>query len=128
SVIPGPSGYANEASGALAWLSLEVPPDGSPKYLLLARRRWLASELGRLDEAESLARQALAVAVDDPDQMTARSHAVFCYSHLCEVAHIRRDWQSLKGMSAVGEELGRQGRHRLDPGEFLMWHGALARA
>ena len=105
----------------------DIPPEGSPKYLLLARRRWLAGELGLHDEAEELARQALAVAASDSDQLTARSHSVFCFSHLCEIAFQRRDWRSLAEQAAVGEELARQVGHQLELSEFQMWQALLSR-
>jgi hypothetical protein len=122
-----PAGYAGEIREALDWLGRDVPAEGSPRYLLLARRRWLASELGLAGEAESLARQALELAEDDPDQLIARSHAVFCYSHLCELAWQRRDWEGLAGLAAAGEELARQVGHQLELAEFHMWQALLAR-
>jgi hypothetical protein len=122
-----PVGYADEVREALAYLEREVPADGSPRYLVLARRRWLAGEMGRHDEAEALARRALAMAEGDPDQLTARSHAVFCYSHLCEIAWQRGDDEALRGDAAVGEELARGAGHRLELAEFLTWQALLAR-
>jgi hypothetical protein len=122
-----PVGYADEVRDALAYLSRDVPPDGSPKYLVLARRRWLAGELGRLDEAEALARQALAVAEGDPDQATAQSHAVFCYSHLCEIAWQRGEEGELRDAAAAGEELALLAGHELELAEFLTWQAVLAR-
>lgn len=122
-----PVGHADEIREALEWLSRDVPPEGSPKYLLLARRRWLASEMGRMDEAETLARQALALAEGDPDQLAAQSHAVFCYSHLCEVAWLRQQWELLLELCLVGEELARKVGHLLELSEFQMWQALLAR-
>ena len=122
-----PAGYAAQIREALDWLANDVPVDGSPKYLLLARRRWLASELGDTDEAESLAKRALEVAAGDADQMTACSHAVFCYSHLSEIAWKRGDWANLRDLSIVGEELARQVGHQLELAEFQMWQALLAR-
>jgi hypothetical protein len=122
-----PAGYAAEIREALSWMEKEVPQEGSPKYLLLARRRWLAGELGLHDEAEELARRALAVAEADNDQLTARSHSVFCFSHLCEIAYRRQDWTSLAEQSEVGEELARQSGHQLEQSEFQMWQALLAR-
>lgn len=94
---------------------------------MLARRRWLAGELGLLDEAEALARQGLAVAADDPDAWTARAHAVFCFSHLCELAWQRGDRAGLEESARVGEELARMTSHQLELAEFLTWQGLLAR-
>src|SRR5262249_57236222 len=122
-----PAGYADEVRDALAYLERDMPADGSPKYLVLARRRWLAGELGRLAEAEALAFRALAIAVDDPDQATAQSHAVFCYSHLCRIAWQRGDEEALCGGAAVGEELARCAGHQLELAEFQTWQGLLAR-
>jgi hypothetical protein len=122
-----PVGYATEIREALAYLERDIPAEGSPKYLLLARRRWLAGELGEHDEAELLARRALSMAASDSDQATARSHAVFCFSHLCEIAYRRHDWQGLAEHGALGEELARQVGHILELGEFLMWQALLAR-
>jgi hypothetical protein len=122
-----PVGYASEIHEALTWLERDVPAEGSPKYLLLARRRWLAGELGQHDEAEELARRALAVAASDTDQLTARSHSVFCFSHLCEIAYRRCDWPALGEQAAAGEELARQVGHQLELSEFQMWQALLAR-
>jgi hypothetical protein len=122
-----PVGYATEIREALTYLERDIPVEGSPKYLVLARRRWLAGELALHDEAEELARQALALAASDHDQATARSHAVFCFSHLCEIAYRRRDWRALEEQSAVGEQLARQVGHLLELAEFLMWQALLAR-
>ncbi len=122
-----PVGYAAEIREALTYLEQDIPVEGSPKYLVIARRRWLAGELGLHDEAEELAHRALAMAASDRDQATARSHAVFCFSHLCEIAYRRRDWRSLTEQSAVGEGLTRQVGHLLELAEFLMWQALLAR-
>jgi hypothetical protein len=122
-----PVGFAGEIREALSWLEGDLPAEGSPKYLVLARRRWLAGELGLHDEAEELALRALDVAGSDRDQMTARSHAVFCFSHLCEIAYQRRDWPALEEHSAVGNELARQMGHQLELAEFQMWQALLAR-
>lgn len=122
-----PAGYAREIREALDWLAQDVPQEGSPKYLLLARRRWLASELGEMAEAEELARRALSLAAEDPDQVTARSHSVFCFSHLCEMAWLRRDWEMLSEVAGVGEELGRDVGHQLEVAEFQAWQALLAR-
>jgi hypothetical protein len=122
-----PVGYADRILEALDWLEQDVPPDGSPRYLVLARRRWLAAELGRVEEAEALARRGLAMAADDPDQWTARSHAVFCYSHLCELAWDRGDLKVLAESAGVGEEMARATSHQLELAEFLTWQAVLAR-
>ncbi|MFO0843464.1 MAG: hypothetical protein U0797_13865 [Gemmataceae bacterium] len=104
-----------------------MPPTRSPKYLILARRRWLVSELGELGEAEALARRSLAMAAADPDQRTGRSHAVFCHSHLCEIAWQRRDWGGLEESARLGEELNREVGHLLEQAEFSTWQALLAR-
>jgi hypothetical protein len=122
-----PAGFAAEIREALSWLERDIPAEGSPKYLILARRRWLAGELGLHDEAEELARQALDVAGSDPDQATARSHAVFCFSHLCEIAYRRSDWPGLTDQSVLGAELAAQMGHQLELAEFHMWQALLAR-
>jgi hypothetical protein len=85
-----PIGYAEAIRDALDHLEADTPEHGSPRYLILARRRWLAAERGRYDEADAYARTGLALAADDPDRWTARSHAVYCYSHLCHAAWVRR--------------------------------------
>jgi hypothetical protein len=59
--------------------------------------------------------------------LTARSHAVFCFSHLCEIAFQRSQWIALHEQSIVGEELARQVGHRLELSEFQMWQALLAR-
>lgn len=122
-----PAGYADEVREALDYLARDVPADGSPKYLVLARRRWLAGELGQLDEAEALAVRALALAEGDPDHVTARSHAVFCYSHLCEIAHQRGDWPALRGWALAGEAPARLAGHQLELAEMQTWLALLAR-
>ena len=122
-----PVGHADRIREALTWLEQDVPPDGSPRYLVLARRRWLAAELGHSQEAEELARQGLALAADDPDQWTARSHAVFCFSHLCELAWEKGDRLALEESAGVGEELARATSHQLELAEFVTWQAVLAR-
>jgi hypothetical protein len=67
------------------------------------------------------------MAAGDPDQSTARSHSVFCYSHLCEIAWMRSDWPTLAELAPVGEELARDAGHQLELAEFLMWQALLAR-
>jgi hypothetical protein len=122
-----PAGYASEIHEAITWLEQHLPAEGSPRYLVLARRRWLAGELGLLEEAEELARRGLELAAEDPDQWTARSHAVFCFSHLCEIAHQRRDWAGLDETARAGEELARSAGHQLELAEFLTWQAVVAR-
>jgi hypothetical protein len=122
-----PVGYADEVREALDFLERDVPPEGSPRYLILARRRWLAGELGLLDEAEALALQGLALAEGDADAITARSHAVFCYSHLCEIAWQRRDLDALSDWAAAGEAPARWANHQLELAELFTWRALLAR-
>jgi hypothetical protein len=121
-----PIGYADEIRAALDHLETELPDGGSPRYLLLARRRWLAAELGRPDEAEAHARAGLALAADDPDRWTAASHAVFCYSHLCHAAWLRGG-DGLAALAGEGEALARTTGHRLEHAEFQLWRALLAR-
>jgi hypothetical protein len=121
-----PVGFADEIRAALDHLESVAGERGSPRYLLLARRRWLAAELDRYDEAESHARAGLALAADDPDRWTASSHAVFCYSHLCHAAWLH-DGPGLAEMAEEGERLARQTGHRLEQSEFHLWLALLAR-
>src|SRR5262249_59098856 len=86
-----------------------------------------AAGRGRRQEAEDLARRGLVLAADDPDQWTARSHAVFCFSHLCELAWQRSDWNGLEDSARVGEDLARATGHLLELAEFLTWQAVLAR-
>ncbi|MFO0876480.1 MAG: hypothetical protein U0840_03825 [Gemmataceae bacterium] len=122
-----PAGYATEIREALDWMADTMPLVGSPRYLLLARRRWLASEVGDCREAERLARQALDMAASDPDQLTAQSHATFCYSHLCEIVAAREEWDTLGDLAREGERLAFQMGHQLELAEFHMWQALLAR-
>lgn len=121
-----PVGYAEAIRDALDHLEADTPEHGSPRYLILARRRWLAAERGRYDEADAYARTGLALAADDPDRWTARSHAVYCYSHLCHAAWVCRT-DELAELAAEGERLAQQMSYRLEQSEFLMWQALLAR-
>jgi hypothetical protein len=122
-----PVGHAERIREALDWLEREAVDEGSPRYLVLARRRWLAAELGNLDEAEELARRGLSLAAGDPDQWTARLHAMFCFSHLCELAWQKGDRTALAESARVGEELARLISHQLELAEFVTWQAVLAR-
>jgi hypothetical protein len=122
-----PVGYADEVREALQWLARHAPAAGSPRYLVAARRRWLHDELGELDAAEEMARQGLALAAGDEDCTTARWHAVFCFSHLCQLAWQRRDWAALAERTRAGEELAQGADLKLELAEFQLWQALLAR-
>ncbi|MGL4551075.1 MAG: hypothetical protein ACRC33_07800, partial [Gemmataceae bacterium] len=70
-----PRGHADAVRRALEYLGT-VPADGGDRYLLMARRHWLAYELADYAEAERLALEELAVADADPDRHTAVHHEV----------------------------------------------------
>jgi hypothetical protein len=122
-----PVGYAGMAREALDWLDAHARADGTPRYLILARRRWLAWEVGELDEAVEWGRQSLALAEQDPDPSRARFFTVFAYSVLCHIAWQRGDFDWLRRMAAEGEELARQSDTQLEMGEFQMWQALLHR-
>ncbi len=123
-----PVGYAEEIRQAVASVeaTLEEGPSGS-RYLLSARRRRLAMELGQLDEAWSVTENELAMADADPDKTRARHFSVFVYDSRCEIGHIRGDWAALDLAAAAGEEVARQVGHQLELSEILLWQALSAR-
>jgi hypothetical protein len=121
-----PAGYAEEIRAALDHLEEERPEVGPARYLVLARRRWLAGELGMFEEASRLARAGLALAAADPDPLPGQSHAVFCYSHLCHSAW-RLGESNLAELAVEGERLAQTTGHRLEQSEFQVWQALVAR-
>lgn len=102
-----PRGYVSAIQQALDYLHKEVPAEGEEKYLLIARRHWFAYELGRLEEANRLALEELALTDADPDRWIALHHSVDTYKTLCRIAHRRDDWSALMGYARAGEEVAR---------------------
>jgi hypothetical protein len=122
-----PVGYADMARDALDWLDEQAKADDMPRYLILARRRWLAWELGDLAEAIEWGRQSLALAEQDPDLSRGRFFTVFAYSVLCHIAWHRGDIDWLRQMATSGEQLARESDTQLEMGEFQMWQALLFR-
>ena len=122
-----PTGYADMAREALDWLDGQSRANETPRYLILARRRWLAWELGELDEAIEWGRQSLALAEQDTDASRARFFTVFAYSVLCHIAWHRDDFAWLGQMATSGEQLARESDTQLEMGEFQMWQALLYR-
>jgi hypothetical protein len=122
-----PRGYAPAIAEALRYLEEEVPAEGEPRYMLLARQRAFAFELGMLDEALALARRALALADTDPDARLALHHNVFTYATLCKVAQRKGDWDALGENARAGEEHARRRGHKLELAQFLVWRALWAR-
>jgi hypothetical protein len=117
-----PRGYVTAIQQALDHLQQEVPAEGEEKYLLIARRHWFAYELGRLQEANDLALEELAIADADPDHWIALHHRVDTYKTLCRIAHRRDDWPALLDYATAGEELARsQGtKYRYELAAFVL--------
>jgi hypothetical protein len=122
-----PRGHAAAISEALAYLRTQVPPEGGDRYLLQARRHWFAYEMGRLEEANALALEELAMADSDPDRHTARHHEVDTHKALCWIAFRRNDWPGLAGWAASGEERARAISYRYELALFLLWQALCAR-
>ena len=122
-----PVGYADMAREALDWLDAQARANDTPRYLILARRRWLAWELGELDEAVEWGRQSLALAEHDADACRAKFFTVFAYSVLCHIAWHRGDIDWLRQMATDGERLARESDTQLEMGEFQMWQAVLHR-
>src|SRR5262249_43783650 len=122
-----PRGHAPAVAEALRYLEEEVPAQGESRYMLLARQRAFAFELGKLDEALALARRALALAGTDPDARLALPPHVLTYATLCKVAQRQGDWEALEENARAGEEHARRRGHRLELAQFLVWRALWAR-
>jgi hypothetical protein len=121
-------GYEQPIREALDHLEKEVPPvaDGS-RYLLLARQRILALELGRLQEAYDGCMRELDLAASDKDQSRAVHFATFTYCALCHLAGTVGDWKTLDEWSGTGEKLAREVGHECELSEVLAWQAVAAR-
>ncbi len=104
-----PVGYAEEIRQAVAAVeaTLAEGPSGE-RYLLSARLRRLALELGQINEASAIADRELALADADPDKARARHFSVFVYDTRCEIAHRRGAWEALDQAATAGEEVARR--------------------
>ena len=123
-----PVGYADEIRAALDALEAEQPEAGPGRYLILARRRWLAGECDQLDEAIAYARLGIALAAGDSDRLISASHAVFCYSNWCHsVWRKGNPSECLLQLAQEGERLALETEHRLERSEFQLWQALLAR-
>jgi hypothetical protein len=122
-----PVGHGDAIRQALGWLDREVPADGDERYLLIGSRRQLALDLERLDEAEALGRQTLALAAEDPDPGRARHFLVFAYGAMCETAWRRGHFSALEEAAGAGEEVTRLVGHQVELAGFWMWQALLER-
>jgi hypothetical protein len=122
-----PRGYAGPIQQALDYLQAETPAGGESLYMLQARQRAFAIEMGRLDEALAIARRSLAMADADPDRSLALHHSVFACSSLCKISFRRSDWKELGEQAILGEDLARRRGHRLELSLFLAWQALWSR-
>jgi hypothetical protein len=123
-----PRGYADSIHEALAYLEYEIPARGGERFLLQARRHWFAFELGRYDEARTLAVAELDMAAAEPDRHLARHHEIDTWKALCNIAFRQRDFEALRSHALIGEERARStSEYRTELAQFLLWQAYLAR-
>jgi hypothetical protein len=122
-----PRGHTESIRSALDYLATQVAPGSGDRYLLQARRHWFAYEMGRLEEADALALEELAMAESDPDRHTALHHEVDTWKALCWIAYRRGDWQALADRACAGEEQARLLDYQYELALFLLWQAACER-
>lgn len=122
-----PEGFADDVRALFDYMETEVADSLEDRLLLQARRRGLALDCERLDEALDWAQRSLSLVADRPDDVDAVHHSTFLYSALCRIHHRRRDWESLDESSVLGEQAARKADNRMQLSECLLWQAVAAR-
>jgi hypothetical protein len=122
-----PRGYETEIEQSLAHLEKELPDVREERYILMARRRSFAEELGRLDEALAINERALALMDGDPNRYNALHHQTGNYSAACRLHFLRGDWDALGECAVTGEALARRKESKKQLALFLLWRALVSR-
>jgi hypothetical protein len=121
-----PAGHADAIRDTLAGLEADGPLPLGQQLFLLSLRRDAAILRDDLDEAAATARQAQAVAEENPGA-TADHYSVFNWSGWCQVHFRRGEWEALAEAADQGEEVGTRVGHKMELSEFILWQALLAR-
>jgi hypothetical protein len=123
-----PVGYAEPIRETIAFLDRDVAVGADEdRYQLLASVRQFNIYLGNLDVAHDAALETMRLIDDDPDAHQGYHYTTFNASHLCWIAHHRRDWPALADAAEMGETAARTVGHQMELCEFLAWQAVLAR-
>lgn len=119
-----PLGHQAEVRQALDYMSQEIDDSLECRFCLMELRTEFALARQEINEAESWARQELALACD----AGADHYELSCYVTLCTIAGRREDWDALEQWVPLAESLARQRKKDAELSTALAWKAVLARA
>ncbi len=118
-------GYAGQIREGLDALEEQITLHGEEKYLIQSNRISFAYATEEYERAREACLQTLRWADADGKLYDAVHHSVYAYRMLCLIAWKREDWEALANWSAVGADVVRRSRHRMEEVEFRLWQALL---
>ena len=118
-----PFGYSREIEEAVRYMEAEIPPDCPCLNCLQEIRTAYPLALGRLDDAEQAALDAVSLGWPASDY----HHVLIAFTALCQIAFQRGDWAKVAHWAGLGETF--EGRDVGVPyvHELLLWQAAALR-
>src|SRR5262249_15354067 len=120
-------GHADAIRAGLDELEAQITPEGEEKYLIQSNRISFAYTMEEYECAREACLQTLRWADADGTLYDAVHHSVYAYRLLCLIAWKTQDWEGLTNWAAVGADVVRRSRHRMEGIEFQLWEALLAR-
>jgi hypothetical protein len=119
-----PVGHEGLIEQALSFMEQEVAPDMECRFCLATCRTRFERARGRPEAARVAGLRALAMAESDGEA----HYAANAYSHLCHLAFLAGDDDSLRLWAPAGEELARAlANKQSELAAFVLWQALLAR-
>lgn len=118
-----PLGYASQTEEAIAYMTAQIPADCPCANCLQQIKTEYALTLGRLEDAQAAALDALRMAVPASDYL----HAVIAYRSLCQIAYQQRAWDHLRQWAKAGAMFAGREVEESAISELLMWDAVGAR-
>jgi hypothetical protein len=123
-----PFGYAGAVMQALDYMEHEVSPDVECRFCQKECRAEFARVCGDLDGVERVTRLELDLLDADEQSGTSQDHHLgIAYLNLCNVAFLRRDWETLRELIPQTEVLALRRENHLGLARLLYYQALLAR-
>lgn len=112
-----PHGYGPQIESALDYMESEIAPDCPCLHCLQEIRTAYPLALGRLEDAEQAALNAVKLAWPASDY----HHVLIAFAALCQIAWQREDWPKLTHWSGMGQTFEGRGMGVAYVHEMLLW-------
>ncbi len=118
-----PQGYGPQIEAALEYMQSEIALDCPCLHCLQEIRTAYPLALGRLEEAEQAALDAVKLGWPASDY----HHILSAFASLCQIAYRRKDWPKLAHWSGMGKTFEGQGVGDASVHELLLWQAVASR-